>query len=264
MKKPDLNIEEIREILQLLKDNFVIIRYRDLEKYPEYIPWLLSQNVIKVEKDYPKICVLGHDLDNSLFSMDWALEVAELECSMGIHSSFFVLHSKWYYHQQDFIAKCKKIQDMGHEIGLHYNTIEECFNNPSLTHKMIIDRELAFLRDNGIEIHSVSAHGHTYETTNGEEICAQDIWKDFYREKVGNTDLYTLSLSDYGLYEASHHNLYEASQRKLYPTYRFTHFIADYTADQISLIKQAIRDKVDFCQVLLHPDNHIIGVDING
>ena len=67
---------------------------------------------------HSKVVVLRHDID---FSLEGALKLAKIENQLGITSTYFIrLHSKHYnpleYNSYKIV---KKIQNLGHEIGLH-------------------------------------------------------------------------------------------------------------------------------------------------
>ena len=63
--------------------------------------------------------VLRHDID---FAPKYSLEMAELEHSLGVASTFFVLVDGQFYNplQKETVAQIRKIHSLGHEIGLHF------------------------------------------------------------------------------------------------------------------------------------------------
>lgn len=63
--------------------------------------------------------LLRHDLD---FAPAYSLEMAELEHEAGIASTFFVLVDGQFYNalHKDVIEQLRRIQELGHEIGLHF------------------------------------------------------------------------------------------------------------------------------------------------
>lgn len=242
-----LNIRECKEILQKLKDeNFTIIRIQDWEQY-------------KTKKDCGKIMLLRHDLD---ISLDLALELGALEHSMGIHATYFVLHTAVYYHEPNFIAKCLQLQNMGHEIGLHYNIINVCRANPHLTPKIVLDKEIEYLRSNGIKIYGLAAHSGCHPVP----IVSYHIFKEFKEigipkwltnipTKCDNVDLFTLSFVDYGLYESYYIHLDPSQNPQI-----------EYFSDCYG--KGTLIEKIDIAlrkvpqplvyQMLLHPCNHTL------
>lgn len=64
--------------------------------------------------------ILRHDVD---YSLERALEMAKIEKRLGIQSTFFILiHSIFYNPSSPITAKfIKKILDLDHKIGLHYD-----------------------------------------------------------------------------------------------------------------------------------------------
>ena len=67
----------------------------------------------------PRYILLRHDID---FAPRYSLEIAELEHSVGIASTFFVLVDGQFYNplQKETVAQIRKIHSLGHEIGLHF------------------------------------------------------------------------------------------------------------------------------------------------
>ena len=75
--------------------------------------------------------ILRHDVDASL---DVALRMAEVEKKLEIRSTYFVLFSHRLYNllEKDSLGALKRISELGHEIGLHYDveTYESCGQAP--------------------------------------------------------------------------------------------------------------------------------------
>lgn len=67
-----------------------------------------------------KVCVLRHDVDNSL---NKALEFAEYEKELGVCSTYFVLVRSDFYNpfSKKSAEMIHKIQALGHDIGLHFD-----------------------------------------------------------------------------------------------------------------------------------------------
>lgn len=86
-----------------LKDGYVFTNFRDYEK----------------NKKAQKLIVLRHDVD---YSPKRALEIAKIEKSLGLKSTFFIRVHGEHYHPLDRESYpiFKKILKLGHEIGLHY------------------------------------------------------------------------------------------------------------------------------------------------
>ncbi|MBR6451324.1 MAG: hypothetical protein IKS87_01340 [Lachnospiraceae bacterium] len=71
---------------------------------------------------YSKCVILRHDIDNSL---EAALKLGEVEASKGIASTYFVLLTSDFYNvfSRKSISCLKNLQELGHEIGLHFDEV---------------------------------------------------------------------------------------------------------------------------------------------
>lgn len=71
---------------------------------------------------HPRCVIMRHDIDNQI---DRALSLAELEAAQGVKSTYFVLLSTDFYNvaSEKNRALIKRIQSLGHEIGLHYDEV---------------------------------------------------------------------------------------------------------------------------------------------
>jgi len=121
-----------------------------------------------------RIVGMQHDVDHNI---EHALKFAKWEAREGFHSTYFVLHTAWYYEDKDMLERCmNEILDLGHEIGCHHNVAGDV----ELLHTVLND-----LRGRGYEIVSSSAHGAI---------------KDF----LDRTVFYNAPMSSFGLeYEAT-------------------------------------------------------------
>jgi hypothetical protein len=106
--------------------------------------------------------ILRHDID---LDIENAVRFATLEAAHGLRSTYFVLHSAWYYRWQsgDAIAPMTldalhRIASMGHEIGLHNDVIGVALQKRTDPTE-ILRSELEELRSHGFEIAGTAAHG---------------------------------------------------------------------------------------------------------
>ncbi|MBR4924270.1 MAG: hypothetical protein IKZ61_00795 [Prevotella sp.] len=70
--------------------------------------------------DFTRCVILRHDIDNSI---EKALTIAELEHEQGVKSTYFTLLRTDFYNpaSRKGLSGLKKIQSLGHEIGLHFD-----------------------------------------------------------------------------------------------------------------------------------------------
>lgn len=92
--------------------------------YIELITWLKSRGykfvTFEEKPDFPLIIVNRHDID---LSLEKAYEIAKIDHSLGIKSTFFILLSSFFYNVLDKKNQLliKNILELNHEIGLHFD-----------------------------------------------------------------------------------------------------------------------------------------------
>lgn len=187
-------------------------------KYSTFLNVLKNYFEIRKLKDYKEpssksICLLRHDIDRHMSS---ALRMAQTEYSLDVQSTYFFLSSAKYYEDEMFIENCLKLQDMGHEIGLHNNALTVAVKT-ECDPRTVFEKELKYLRENGIKVFGTSAHGdyacRRFAYTN-YEIFKECItpYKQmpilfrpkflYLKHRLDKITLHNLELSDYSLYEA--------------------------------------------------------------
>ncbi len=83
------------------------------------------------QADSGKEVLLRHDVD---YSLDLAVEFAEFEATLGVTSTYFVLLDAPFYSLTE--SALKKIQNAGHEIGLHYEIQERLIDSSSIREQL--------------------------------------------------------------------------------------------------------------------------------
>ena len=78
------------------------------------------KDIAKIKKDRENI-ILRHDVD---LSLKFALEMAKIEDKKSIYSTYYIMIGGEFYNilTPENISYIKKIKEMGHEIGLHFDT----------------------------------------------------------------------------------------------------------------------------------------------
>lgn len=116
--------------------------------------------------------IMRHDIDRSPRR---ALDAALIEHRHGIAATYYFRNQKGTY-VPDLLDK---IASLGHEIGLHYETVDKC-RGDAASARALFQEELGLFRSR-YEINTVCAHGNPLTRFDNK-----DIWK-------------TASLSDFGL-----------------------------------------------------------------
>jgi hypothetical protein len=155
IRDPVFNLVNYDNFLQYLSgsDHFLIVPLKDFEK---------------TSSDDRVVLTLRYDVDNNLNA---SVKFAYRENKYGIRSSYFFLHTAKYYGKKvgpdfvrnnDIIHYMKKMQDdFGQEIGFHNDlvTLQLMYGIPSRNY---LKNELAFLRENNIDIKGTTFHGSPY------------------------------------------------------------------------------------------------------
>jgi hypothetical protein len=100
------------------------------------------------------VVALRHDVEERFAS---ALELADLERDRGLRATYFVLHTAPYY-KRSLLPGLRLLQEMGHEVGWHNDLVTlQCVKG--VPPREYLRRELAWLRENGIDVRGTSSHG---------------------------------------------------------------------------------------------------------
>lgn len=155
LNNPTFNLFTYENFLSYLasSDHFTIVPLKDFES---------TNSIDKV------VISLRYDMDENI---DVALKFAYREKKYGIHSTYFVLHTADYYgkttrgsfiRNENVVDYLKMMQNSyGEEIGFHNDlvTLQVVYGIPS---KEFLKNELAYLRNNGINIVGTTYHGSQF------------------------------------------------------------------------------------------------------
>jgi len=99
---------EYRTILETLRDSW----------YLDFVNYRTGMNLIQ-NSDAKGFAIIRHDVDVSLQK---ALKLAEIEKSMGVSATYFILADTMAYNLNfsEHIEEVFELIDLGHEIGLHF------------------------------------------------------------------------------------------------------------------------------------------------
>ena len=140
-------------------DYFTITHYAELVKLAkdQRFQFILHKDEFVEDR---KDVIWRHDVE---FSPDIALKMAEIEHGLDVQTTyFFQMHSEFYnVFEPYFTDILKKIKDLGHHIGLHFDSHYYGIKNSEMLDKYIaLDRKY-FEEVFGIELDTFSFHNTT-------------------------------------------------------------------------------------------------------
>lgn len=226
---------------------------------------------------------LRHDVDHFLEN---ALAMAQIEYNVGAHATYFMLHPDGIYLQENYLGKiyrnhfvlsrkfidiALKMQDMGHEIGLH-NDLISFWIATGVPPEESLSELLDLLRKNGIRISGTASHGAALSRT--YNFINYEIFSDCKRSKDTGSDdvivnenhlkLHSINKSDYQLtYEAyftnrdvyisDSHNTFYIADKQLEHNIDFQDEICSTILESMAKIPNNHSNVV--VQALIHPDH---------
>ena len=108
------------------------------------------------EPDVHDMISLRHDVD---YDLDTALELAYWEHDKNCRATYYLLNTADYWQDPLLVDKCLQLQDFGHEVGLHLNVLKEWMSGGISNIREHLLQLLKPLREGGVNIKGVSAHG---------------------------------------------------------------------------------------------------------
>lgn len=189
----DFTLDNYSRLLSIARDNYEFCFFNESYK---------SKSVL-----------LRHDLE---FSIPIAVRMAEIEAEQGIKSTYFIqLHSEFYnLLERRSFEGIKKIQELGHQLGLHFDSR---FWN--ITDESQLDKAIEFDKDIlekyfDTELKAFSFHNNTDFTLscrNEKYGGLLNVYSDYFRENYG----YTADSLGYWRFERMEDRLLEAKDEAL-------------------------------------------------
>ena len=145
----------------------------------------LSQTLINEEANY---CQIRHDVDADIVS---CLPMAEIEASLGIKSTYFLLHTSNYYgdfkldltnrvatfnRNENMAELYLALQKLGHEVAVHTDPLY-LYQNFNIDGAEALEKEIRWLRSLGLSITGTAPHNNSdeYGASNSAIFINRDI-----------------------------------------------------------------------------------------
>jgi hypothetical protein len=142
-----------------------------------------------------------HDVDHDI---NTAFEMAKMESDMNIFSTYYILHGSKYFNNNCFDIMMK-IQDMGHEVGIHNNVLTHCLTfggDP----QVVFNKVYEFFNGIGINQFTTSSHGaklcREKKYRNYDIFVQCNAGYDKFRNSIEGIPIHMVNLPHYKLSEA--------------------------------------------------------------
>jgi len=144
-----------------------------LETYRTLCKAILENNItpmrlcdyISSSRGKKKVAIIRHDVDKK---PENALKMAEMERSLGIKATYYFRTTKEVYHKKIIM----KINEMGHEIGYHYEVLAKAQGDKKKAIVMF-EKELQELRTL-VPVKTICMHGSPWSKWKDS-----DLWEDY-------------------------------------------------------------------------------------
>jgi hypothetical protein len=156
------HLERLAKRRHYYADEYADLVLPAVERY-EHRTWLDATAAAEPRPD--EVLVIRHDIDHDIEN---AVRMARWEAEHGIRATYCVLHTAWYYgrfdewrltaRSEDMVERCLEIQELGHEVNLHNNTIVAALRTGADPYDLLAE-ELDFLRGRGLDVRGTSTHG---------------------------------------------------------------------------------------------------------
>lgn len=181
--------------------DFTLAKYKDLcEKILDSGYSIYSlEAYFSLQNKPEKFVIFRHDIDDEI-DLKNSLKIAEIESNFGIMATYYFRTTNRVF-KKDFI---KKIADMGHEIGYHYETLGKTDGDIDLAFKLF-KKELENIRTS-YPVKTIAQHGGPlkgdqsaasfsglfniiinliFKTKNLDSWLSKDIWKKYNFADLG-------------------------------------------------------------------------------
>lgn len=189
---------------------------------------------------FDKVVVLRHDVDRK--RLECALRIASVEHNLGIQSTYYFRYPK------TFNTKIiKKIEDMGHEIGYHYEVLSKAKGNYEKAISLFND-ELTKI-NKMFDVKTICMHGSPMSKYDN-----RDIWKFYDFRKWGIVGEAYLSLNGDLLYFSDTGRNWSNKNkiRDFIENNNASQYSIETTSELIDLIRSK---KINQFYLLSHPEN---------
>jgi len=152
--------------------DFTLGKYEKLCEIVSGSPYanLTFQDYVVCPQEENRCVILRHDIDEDC---SYAVDVAEVEHKHNLHATYYFRMKKRTF-RPDLV---RKIADLGHEVGYHYETLDRCSGDMTKAIQLF-EEELAELRSQ-FAVRTACMHGNPLTKHDNKEIWRYRRLSDF-------------------------------------------------------------------------------------
>ncbi len=145
-KADDFLLSEYKHLISIAKKKYLFRDYANFDKKEKFILW-------------------RHDID---FSPKLSLKMAEIEKNENVVATYFLLLRSEFYNlfSASAVVAVRKLIDLGHQIGLHFDTQAYGINSEAILEQMLLKEKKVFEDIFDYEVKVFSFHNTTPFTMN--------------------------------------------------------------------------------------------------
>lgn len=217
----DFTLDKYRELCSCLLEN-------------HYVPLTFSEYMENGNELSNKFAIIRHDVDRKPFN---ALRMAELENEIGVRSTYYFRYPYTFK-----IELIKKIIDLGHEIGYHYEVLSKA-NGDYEKAKELFEKELGKFREI-YDVKTICMHGSPLSKFDN-----RDLWKYCEFKEFGVLGEAYISINSINYFSDTGRTW--SARNKVRDFMVGSNFKACTTNDLINLIKN---ENLSNIYILTHPE----------
>lgn len=219
--------------------DFTIHKYRRAcEAIVKHYSTITMAEYVEESKLPEKFVLMRHDVDRMPRN---ALKIAEIEQELGIRSTYYFRSNNNVFHPEII----KKIEDMGHEIGYHYEVLSEAKGNYEKAIKLFEYHLDKFTKI--CDVKTICMHGRPLSKYDNRDLWKVHDFRDF--GIVG--EAYLSAGKDLNYFSDTGRNWNSKNNLRDFIPGKKEYIAVDTTDDLIELIEN---DEIDNFYILTHPE----------
>lgn len=169
---------------------FLASDLESLEALFEQMTAVVPMRAVAAGQTAANVLGLRHDVDDNQGSFEAAVKMARWEADRGYGSTYFLLHTASYWGTREWRAGVHEMLELGHEVGIHVNSVADCIRNGYASPEFNLRLALWELRQEGPLVIGSVAHGDELcrRKGGGYRFVNDEMFTECARPEMGEPD----------------------------------------------------------------------------